>query len=335
MVDFAQVFERSPHALMVIDREFRYVAVNQEYLDLTASRAEELVGVGLFDRFPHDPDDPANLPARILRASFERVFATGLRESIAYIPYRVPIREGDRVVVRERVFSATHVPLFGSDGSVTHLLQHTVDVSALHEPAGAEEAGRVRVVAGVLDRAEQVQEANRSLEKEAGQLRTLFEQAPGFVAFLEGPEHRFRHANAAYRRLVGGRKLVGRTVGEALPEVRDQGFVDLLDRVYRTGAAYVGNDVRVDLVDPELGGAHEVFLDFVYQPVRGAAGEVTGILVSGHDVTARRVAERARETALRAAEAMSAELQQQSVRVRESLEAAQERIRELEGRLAQ
>ena len=60
-----------------------------------------------------------------------------------------------------------------------------------------------------------------------GALRA-FDQAPGFVAMLEGPEHRFTFANAAYRALVGGRNVVGKTAREALPELEGQGFFELL-----------------------------------------------------------------------------------------------------------
>jgi PAS domain-containing protein len=57
--------------------------------------------------------------------------------------------------------------------------------------------------------------------------RRLFEQAPGFIAILDGPDHTFEFANAAYRRLTGDRSLVGRTVREALPELKGQGFFEL------------------------------------------------------------------------------------------------------------
>ncbi|NHZ94083.1 hypothetical protein F2P45_34650, partial [Massilia sp. CCM 8733] len=38
-------------------------------------------------------------------------------------------------------------------------------------------------------------------------LRMMFEQAPGFMCILDGPDHVFEFANAAFLRLVGGRDL--------------------------------------------------------------------------------------------------------------------------------
>lgn len=121
----------------------------------------------------------------------------------------------------------------------------------------------------------------------------MFDQAPTFMALLRGPEHRFELANPSYLRLVGNRPIVGRTVAEALPEVAAQGFVSILDEVYRTGKPYTASGSRVELRDGPDGPVNERFLDFVYQPLRGSDGEVNAIFVEGADVTEQRLAERA------------------------------------------
>jgi PAS domain S-box-containing protein len=60
-LDFQALFNHSPNPYMVLDRELRYVAANQAYLRVTASRLEALVGRSVFDAFPHDPADPHNV----------------------------------------------------------------------------------------------------------------------------------------------------------------------------------------------------------------------------------------------------------------------------------
>ncbi len=115
-------------------------------------------------------------------------------------------------------------------------------------------------------------------------LETGFQQAPGFVAFLRGREHVFELVNEAYMRLVGQRELVGKRVFDALPETRAQGFEELLDRVYASGQAHVGRDVKIDLTD-EKGEHHARYVDFVYQPLFDDGGQVAGIFVQGNDVT--------------------------------------------------
>jgi PAS domain S-box-containing protein len=135
--------------------------------------------------------------------------------------------------------------------------------------------------------------ANRQLEAETDRLRRMFDQAPGFMALLSGPDHVLQSINAAYLQLVGHRDVVGKAVREALPEVEGQGFFELLDKVYRSGEAYVGRAVPVELQRSPGAAAERRFCDFVYQPLTGLNGEVTGIFVEGSDVTERAQAEAA------------------------------------------
>lgn len=132
-----------------------------------------------------------------------------------------------------------------------------------------------------------VMEANKRLSAESIFLRDLFEQAPSFMTILSGPAHVFVLANKAYQQLIGNRTVVGMTIRDALPEVVDQGFVDLLDKVFATGEAYIGTGTRITLDQTIGGGAGERILDFIYQPIRNSDGLVSGIFVEGQDVTER------------------------------------------------
>ncbi len=122
-------------------------------------------------------------------------------------------------------------------------------------------------------------------------LRSLFERAPGFVAVLKGPEHVFDFVNRAYLRLVGDRELIGRSVGAVFPELVEQGFVSLLDRVYATGLAHIGSGTPMTFTRTENGAPEQGYLDFVYEPMWDRDHRVTGIFVQGADVTARVLAE--------------------------------------------
>lgn len=122
------------------------------------------------------------------------------------------------------------------------------------------------------------------------ELRAVYENAPGFIATSQGPEHRFSFANASYKRFVGREQLEGLTVAEALPELVDQGIIDLLDEVYRTGEPFLGISMPMRLFDPTLGSERTRYTDFVYQPVKDVNGIVTGLFCEGYDVTLQREA---------------------------------------------
>lgn len=151
-------------------------------------------------------------------------------------------------------------------------------------------------IGGIFNQGNEVTEVvlgRRAREAELARWRDMFRQAPAPVALLRGATHQFEFANAAYVRLVGGRDIVGKTVGEALPEVAEQGFVALLDGVYASGEAYLGSGAKVKLQHAPGGPLEEHILDFIYQPMRNAAGAVDGILVLVTDVTERARAESA------------------------------------------
>jgi PAS domain S-box-containing protein len=135
-----------------------------------------------------------------------------------------------------------------------------------------------------------------ALEVERSRLAYVFQRAPAFLAVLRGTDHVFELMNEAYLQLVGHRDLVGRPVREALPEVREQGFLELMDRVLAEGTPYVGREVPVVLARTPGAPPEERFVDFVYLPLVEADGERSGVIAHGTDVTepvlARREVER-------------------------------------------
>jgi PAS domain S-box-containing protein len=155
------------------------------------------------------------------------------------------------------------------------------------EPAG--------VIAIVVETTKRVL-AERRTAGERERFAALFEQAPGFMALLRGSDLVFELANPAYMQLIGHRDAIGMPVAEVLPEVVEQGFVDMLQRVYRTGEPFVGRNVEVDLQASPGAPVERRVVDFVYQPLLDADGTVTGIFVEGSDVTERARAEALRET---------------------------------------
>ena len=131
----------------------------------------------------------------------------------------------------------------------------------------------------------ELERARETAERAERRIHEVFAQAPAFLAVLRGPEHRFEFANEAYRRLVGNRSIIDQPVADALPEVREQGFIDLLDDVYSTGSPFVGRAIPVMLERVHGEPPQQVYVDFVYQPLTGADGSIEGIVAHGSDVT--------------------------------------------------
>lgn len=116
-------------------------------------------------------------------------------------------------------------------------------------------------------------------------LRALFQQAPGYIAVVSGTNHTFEIANDAYHQLTGNRELFGRPLGEALPEIASQGYIQILDRILHSGKPYFGQAERVFLQRGPVGELEERFLDFILQPIVDSSGKVSGVFIEGSDVT--------------------------------------------------
>ena len=165
-----------------------------------------------------------------------------------------------------------------------------IAVSAVRDDGG-QLIGVSLVIRDVTDRHTRLEqerargaELARSLEEKRRQLAEMFDLAPGFMSVTRGPDHVFEMANRAYADLFGKRTLAPVSVQAAFPELQGQSFVALRDQVYATGIAYVGKAMPISLREAD-GRKVERFLDFVYQPLHDADGNISGIFCQGHDVT--------------------------------------------------
>ena len=130
-------------------------------------------------------------------------------------------------------------------------------------------------------------------------LHELFAGIPLPVAYLAGPNLVFEFANDAYRHLVGRQDLSGRPAAEALPELAAQGRAELITAVLESGQPYQGYETELLVPRGEGPALEQVFVECLYQPVRGADGKVEGVLLLVSDVTAQ-VRDRRQQEALAA-----------------------------------
>jgi PAS domain S-box-containing protein len=141
-------------------------------------------------------------------------------------------------------------------------------------------------------------------DRQRAYLVEAFTQAPVAVGILSGDNNVVTLANATICRIWGrpSEQVLGRPIFEVVSEVRGIGFEELLAGVRRTGEAFVGREVTMELEHLDGGGRALAILNFVYQPLAVAGQPVSDILIVATDVTAE-VEKR------RAAEAVSAEFE--------------------------
>jgi PAS domain S-box-containing protein len=250
------VAENATLALFIMDDQQRCSYMNPAAERLTGFTLDELQGRPLHDYIHHKRPDGSHYPLE--ECPIDRAFPQNMRE------------QGEEVFVHR-------------DG---HLYPVFFTASPIRQ--GERIVGTIIEARDITE--DKRQEAEREqliddLRRERGRFAEVFHLAPAFIATLRGPDHVFEMANEAYIRLVGGRDVVGLPVREALPEVVEQGFLDLLDRVRNTGEPFIGTEVPVMLRSADDERDEQHYVNFIYQPTTGRGGEITGIFVHGVDVT--------------------------------------------------
>lgn len=147
-------------------------------------------------------------------------------------------------------------------------------------------------ISGVMVLATDVTEqviARKKMEAQAVMVNNLLLTAPSFICTLAGPDHLYVLVNERYQQLFGKRKIQGRAIMEALPELEGQGFDKLLDKVYNTGETYVGIDIPITLARDENLEPEVRYFNFSYQPMYDENKEIYSILVFGYEVTEKAI----------------------------------------------
>ena len=282
-LNYQALFDASPNPYLVLDRSLNIAGANKAYLQSTQRELSDIIGRWAWDAFP---TNAATLAQAI--ASFERVIATRETDVMPLLRFDVARPEAQGGGLEKRYWSISHIPVLDDQGDVEVVLQHPIDVTELEGLKQAVPDPNALALrseqTGIFERAQAVYESNLALKAESDRLRALFLEAPSFMAVLRGPAHRFELANQAFERLVGVRALVGHTVREAFDTQEGVAFFNLLDRVYATGESFVGQGMEFHLRDAS-GTPRRCLLDFVYQPMRDASGQVVGIFVEGNNVT--------------------------------------------------
>ena len=172
-VDFRVLFESTPGLYLVLDTGLRIVAASDAYLRATMTVREKILGRGIFDVFPDNPDDPQATGSANLRASLQRALHRRAPDTMAVQKYDVarPASAGGGFEVR--YWSPCNTPVLDPDARVAYIIHQVEDVTefVLLQQQGSHakqqtaelRARTEQMQAEIMRRSQELHEANQAL----------------------------------------------------------------------------------------------------------------------------------------------------------------------------
>ena len=252
--DFRSLFESSPGLLLVLspDPNFTILAMSDQYAKTSMRDRSDVIGKHLFAVFPDNPDDPTADGSSLLRSSLLRVLKNKAPDFMGVLKYDIQLPGS--LKFEQRWWSSNNFPVLNSEGNVTAIIHHTIDVTETM----------------LLKQ----NEKDRNTERE--NFRTLFKQTPEMVVILRGPEHIFEFVNDSHIKVLGF-DATGKTVREAQPESVE--IHGILDEVYRTGKTAELHEIPITVTDRLR------FFNLTYSACQSDDGKINGVMIMGVEVS--------------------------------------------------
>jgi len=257
----SEVFQLMPTAsvLLLPDApKFTIVAVNNAYLEAVNFSEEDLIGKGIFEAFPENPEDKVSNGVENLKNSLGLVIAKKDLHSMPLQKYDIPIQGTKKFKVKYA--NVQNIPVKDDNNNIAYILHSIEDVT-------------------------DKKNMEIRFESERQRFNDLYLQAPSCMGILKGPNHVFEFANSLYLQLRGKKDLVGKTVREVLPELEGQGVFEIIDAVYKTGETYSAKEMLIKFDKGGEGKIVDMYQDVIYQPHKDQKGKIDGIYFFFIDVT--------------------------------------------------
>jgi PAS domain S-box-containing protein len=224
--NYKRLFEATPAPHLVLDLEFRVVAANPAFLEVTMTEREAIIGRHILEVFPDNPCDPNATGVANLRASLETVRSNEEPDSMPLQRYDMRRPDG---TFEERYWQPLSTPVFDDHGELCQILHQVEDVTEYIEARQEVEA-----------LARQAQEESRNKDQ--------------FLAMLG---HELRNPMAAISTAV---YVLKSATADGLPEDRLRWGLDIIDRQLEQLTRLVNdlldvariNEGRIDLQQEQM-----------------------------------------------------------------------------------
>ncbi len=239
----------SPSMIAILKGEEMIVDVANDAILETWGKGKDIFGKSLFTVMPE-----------LIEQGFEELFHQVYITGKPFLAYEMPV-----YVVRNGGRELSHY-------TFTYQAQRDTD-------------DKINGVAIIATEVTPQAQLNQKIKESEEQFRHLVMQAPVAICVLRGEDYVIETINEAMIEMWDRtmEEIINKPAFDVLIEFRDQGLKELLDQVYSTGENIVINELPLSI--KRNGALADIFVKFVYEPLRDADGTISGVMALAHEIS--------------------------------------------------
>ncbi|QCR25141.1 histidine kinase [Pontibacter sp. SGAir0037] len=242
---FRTMADNAPVMIGIFDEWRQCIYVNKQWLDFTGISFEQVLNSG-WSSMVKEQDI----------AYVEGIYEKAIEEAASFrAEFRMRRHDG-----KYRWIVSTGTPRLGAEGEFMGHICSIIDIT-------------------------EIKEAEAKVKRNAELLQKLFLEVPALVALVRAPDQQYVLVNPPYSKLYGERTLVGKTFREAHPELGENGFFERMDKVFSSGKAFIGKEIKAAIDKSGNGNLTEGYFNMVYQPLLDSKARVEAVLIFSVEVT--------------------------------------------------
>ena len=254
--------------MIVLDKNLRVKSANKTFYKTFKVNEEETEGVLLYDL----GNKQWNIPS--LRELLENILPKNTHFHDFEIIHTFPL-------IGEKIMLLNASRIVQKTNNEELILLAIIDITEVRKKVLELQSKEKEIL---LLQINSEQGLRKKIEDSEKRYNMMFMQSPFAFAILKGKDMVVALANNSVKQLWGkGNKIEGKPLVEILPEIKNQEFPALLQKVYTTGIPYIANEALARV--KRKGKMENVYFNFVYQPYREVDDTISGVTIIAVEVT--------------------------------------------------
>jgi len=206
LLNFETLLQSMPDLYLIIDPEFKIVAVSKAYADATKIDPKKVLGYNIFEVFPDNPNDLTATGVTNLRNSLKRVLKYKRPDTMAVQKYDIPSSREENNEFEVHYWSPVNTPVLDKNNEVKYIIHRVEDVTKFikeKEKAQSNHSSLQQMEIEIYQRAQEIQSTNKRLYESEQRLRLFIEGCKDYAMLMLDSEGYIISWNAGAERIKG------------------------------------------------------------------------------------------------------------------------------------